>query len=809
MGLSPPPPSAALAAVLAAGTAPRDPRPSAPDAPGASLAAPLRAPYEERRLELPGAGMAAAVGGNGSVGRAAGGAAAPPPKRKRTDLSTLRVPTPTARPATIDVRTALASALDALEATAAAADGDAEPPQGTMAVPLLPHQRAALAWALTREAPGASPRGGLLLDDQGMGKTVTTAALIACAPRGPPPAAGAAGAADGVDAATVALPPDAPMGGTLVIVPTTLLAQWGAELGAKLDQSAGICVVTHYGPRRATDAASLAAADVVLTTYGMLTSDLGDKVEAEGGGDSAPRRPAAKGPLLRVRWGRAVADEAHQIRNPATRAFAALEAVAARARWALTGTPCVNGVADFQALFRFVRHAPYNVSSSFTSLISAPLAAGDPAGGARLTAALHGVALRRTKHAVSVEREVEEEGRDGAAAPPSPSPPPSTATAPVTLPGRTVTTLRIVLPPDERARYDALAKAAAARVAGGAATPINMLTLVLRLRQACDHPALARPRGTGGGPSLAGAPPSPAELAVGAGLAPKVRAALVAALAAHDAPCAACGDAPDEAAVTPCRHVYCRQCGAVRHGGAKPRACAACGVLVPPGGALCRAALEGQAAASAPQPPPPPHEPAPPPSSAKIDALLTLLRAVAHRSAAAAARRTASPAGVPAPRPEKTVVFSSFTGALDLVGDALAAAGLRSTRVDGTMAPSARDAAVQEFTDPASHTHVLLASLKAAGVGLNLAAANHVVLFDAWWARAVEDQAIDRAHRIGQTRDVRVTRLVVADSVEERVVALADRKAALAAAALGGGALGGGAALSKADLQFLFAGAQA
>ena len=99
----------------------------------------------------------------------------------------------------------------------------------------------------------------------------------------------------------------------------------------------------------------------------------------------------------------------------------------------------------------------------------------------------------------------------------------------------------------------------------------------------------------------------------------------------------------------------------------------------------------------------------------------------------------------------------------------------------------------------------MLASLKAAGLGLNLTAASHVVLLDAWWARAAEEQAVDRAHRIGQTRDVAVTRLVARGTVEERVVALADRKAGVAAAAFAGGAGGGGGGgLTKADLAFLF-----
>ncbi|HTN91001.1 MAG TPA: C-terminal helicase domain-containing protein, partial [Sorangium sp.] len=80
---------------------------------------------------------------------------------------------------------------------------------------------------------------------------------------------------------------------------------------------------------------------------------------------------------------------------------------------------------------------------------------------------------------------------------------------------------------------------------------------------------------------------------------------------------------------------------------------------------------------------------------------------------------------------------------------------------------------------------VMLISLKAGGTGLNLTAADHVFLLDPWWNPAVEDQAADRAHRIGQHRPVMVHRLVAKDTVEEGILALQERKRAIAGAALG------------------------
>jgi SNF2 family DNA or RNA helicase len=92
-------------------------------------------------------------------------------------------------------------------------------------------------------------------------------------------------------------------------------------------------------------------------------------------------------------------------------------------------------------------------------------------------------------------------------------------------------------------------------------------------------------------------------------------------------------------------------------------------------------------------------------------------------------------------------------------------------------------------------------SLKAGGVGLNLTAADHVFIVDPWWNPAAEDQAADRAHRIGQTRPVQVHRLVAQGTVEERIVALQERKRALALAATAGTAQ---PSLTRADLLSLF-----
>jgi SNF2 family DNA or RNA helicase len=146
----------------------------------------------------------------------------------------------------------------------------------------------------------------------------------------------------------------------------------------------------------------------------------------------------------------------------------------------------------------------------------------------------------------------------------------------------------------------------------------------------------------------------------------------------------------------------------------------------------------------------------------------------------------------------KSLVFSQWTSLLDLIEPGLREAGVRFVRLDG----STRDRAevVSRFQADGAVT-VMLVSLKAGGTGLNLTAADNVFLLDPWWNPAVEDQAADRAHRIGQTRPVTVYRLVARDTVEERILTLQGRKRAIAEAALTGA--DAAATLTRDDLAAL------
>src|SRR5206468_2021272 len=125
----------------------------------------------------------------------------------------------------------------------------------------------------------------------------------------------------------------------------------------------------------------------------------------------------------------------------------------------------------------------------------------------------------------------------------------------------------------------------------------------------------------------------------------------------------------------------------------------------------------------------------------------------------------------------KALVFSQFTSFLSIVREALAAEKIPFSYLDGKTRD--RAAAVDKFrTDP--DCSVFLISLKAGGLGLNLTEAEVVFLLDPWWNPAVEAQAIDRTHRIGQSRPVFAYRLIARDTVEEKVLELQETKRALA-----------------------------
>ena len=124
----------------------------------------------------------------------------------------------------------------------------------------------------------------------------------------------------------------------------------------------------------------------------------------------------------------------------------------------------------------------------------------------------------------------------------------------------------------------------------------------------------------------------------------------------------------------------------------------------------------------------------------------------------------------------RILLFSQFTSMLTLIEAELKQRNIRWVKLTGQS--QNRDQLIEQFTG--ATVPLFLISLKAGGVGLNLPQADTVIHYDPWWNPAVENQATDRAHRIGQTQSVWVVKLVAQGTIEERILALQERKAALA-----------------------------
>ena len=152
-------------------------------------------------------------------------------------------------------------------------------------------------------------------------------------------------------------------------------------------------------------------------------------------------------------------------------------------------------------------------------------------------------------------------------------------------------------------------------------------------------------------------------------------------------------------------------------------------------------------------------------SSSKLESMMTILSATKARK-------------------DKTVIFSQWTRFLDLVQARLEKEGYKSCHIDGTMPARRRDESLHALENDDDIT-IMLASLGVCAVGLNLTSANQIILSDSWWAPAIEDQAVDRVHRLGQTKDCRVFRLVVEGTIEDSVLDIQQDKRKLMRLAFG------------------------
>ncbi|KAF5178114.1 Dna repair protein rad5 [Thalictrum thalictroides] len=432
-------------------------------------------------------------------------------------------------------------------------------------------------------------------------------------------------------------------------------------------------------------------------------------------------------PMKKMEWFRVILDEAHVIKNAEAQQSKAVMALKAKRRWVVTGTPIQNGSLDLFSLMAFLKFEPFSIKNYWLSLVQRPLSQGNESGLSRLQILMATISLRRVKDNTLVG-----------------------------LPPKTIETCFVELSAQERDLYDQIefeAKnlvQAYMRVGSVMRNFSTVLTIILRLRQICDDATLY--------PDIKSLLPTNNIEDVSNN--PELLQKLVAMLQdGDDFDCPICICPPINTVITRCAHIFCRAC--ILKALKRPI----------PNCPLCRQTLSESDLFSAP-PEPSDCESTVVPSketSSKVAALLKLL----------VEDRKQHPS-------TKSVIFSQFRKMLILLEEPLKASGFMILRLDGSMTAKKRAEVIKEFSNQESGTPtVLLAGLKASGAGINLTVASRVYLLEPWWNPAVEEQAMDRVHRIGQKNDVKIVRLITRNSIEERILELQEKKKVLAREAFG------------------------
>ncbi|KAI1828203.1 DNA repair protein rad-5, partial [Xylaria intraflava] len=611
--------------------------------------------------------------------------------------------------------------------------------------------------------------GGILADEMGLGKTIQMLSLIhshkadaVVRSKNSP-----TNAIDGLSKVSkvsfgphnIAAAPKT----TLVVAPMSLLAQWQSE-AENASKEGTLKSMVYYGNDKMNNLQSLcsesnliSAPDIIITSYGVVLSEFSQLASRLGGKESH------KG-LFSLNFFRIILDEAHTIKNRQSKTAKACYELSAEHRWVLTGTPIVNRLEDLFSLVRFLRVEPWNNFSFWRTFITVPFESKDFMRALDVVqTVLEPLVMRRTKDMKTPNGEPL-----------------------ILLPPKSVEIVDVELSQAERAVYDyVFAKARhtfSANIERGTVMKAytTIFAQILRLRQICCHPTLVRNKDIVAEEELAGAEADAVtglsddmdlqslieqftattssekdENAFGAHVLEQIRNEAV-------GECPICSEEPMiEQTVTGCWHSACKKClldymkhHADRH--ETPR-CFNCRKALnsrdlfevvrhddtttfqnPPKISLQRLGVNE--------------------SSSKVVSLMRHLRELRREH----------------PR-MKSVVFSQFTSFMSLLEPAFSKANMRFLRLDGTINQKGRAMVLKEFAESDKFT-VLLISLRAGGVGLNLTQANRVYMMDPWWSFAVEAQAIDRVHRMGQDAEVKVYRFICRDSVEERMLKVQDRK---------------------------------
>lgn len=789
------------------------------------------------------------------------------------------------------------------EAEAEEEEEEGEEDDGTVEgvkVKLLPHQIAGLEWMKGRELgtrkKGVVPKGGLLADDMGLGKTLQSVSLIIQNPK----------PKDEAEMKERKLPANVDKC-TLVVAPLSLIRQWEAEIKDKVESSHALRVLVHHGPQRTKRFADLTRYDVVITTYQILVSEWGNSTED------------LKVGCFGLYWYRVILDEAHTIKNRNAKSTQACYALRSVYRWCLTGTPMQNNLDELQSLVKFLRIKPYDDLREWKDQIDRPMKNGR--GDVAITRLQHYLKIfmkRRTKAILKEEGALNPGGKPSAAG--------EANTTGFKVTERRIEKVFAEFSAEERHFYDRLEQRTDKSLeqmmdAQEKVNYASALVLLLRLRQACNHPKLVAGKLGEDSEAMAEAAISKSQrndkassadideiadmfggLGVGTTKCEVCQLELSRELSKSGAVrCEECEedleivdgqkkkkkehrskkhkkhrkhsqkeegsdgeeevrskskklknrpmilDSEDEEEVDKkpkkLKHrpmvldsddeeeeeewiVSEKQRGATKLGKAggtddenaegggdwigsedsdsgddlpdlstlkkqkqrKKEVVSLDSNEESEGESSSGYDTEGSDSGSEEDSESETFSEdevkmAKIASSTKIRHLLNILRAEIKE--------------------HKFIVFSQFTSMLDLIEPFLQIEGIRFTRYDGSMKNDLREASLQTLRND-KRCRVLLCSLKCGSLGLNLTAATRVVILEPFWNPFVEEQAIDRVHRLTQIINVIVYKITIKDSVEERILELQEKKRELANQTIEGAPKGAAGKLGMKEILGLF-----
>ncbi|KAH4573906.1 hypothetical protein HBI62_155080 [Parastagonospora nodorum] len=610
-------------------------------------------------------------------------------------------------------------------------------------------------------------RGGILADEMGLGKTLSILSLVAdddsikaandFATKKPPP----------VPPQSKMIQPLVNSKATLLVCPLSTMTNWKEQMKEHFPAGSGLKWTRYHGSERFNmSSKDLAKYDIVVTTYHIIQKDINDR----------------KRPLPYINWFRIVLDEAHTIRNPTAQSRATCVLFGQR-RWAVTGTPVQNRLEDLGALFNFIKLSPFNTQQGFNQYVVHPFKNADPDVVPKLQLLVSTVTMRRTKEIIKDE-----------------------------VPKRNDIIVKLEFSKEERQLHDWFEKDTQRKVniatSGdkmGGNTYARILTAILNMRLICAHgrdllsdDALKTTDGM--------TYDNPMEIGEDEGEAPALTRSQ-----AYDMldllnqtdndECVFCGQGPgtkhsilavdsddeDEDGdvsdtigfMTTCYHIVCpKHLKKLKQQWAE--------TLMADGRIQCqicedrnnpttfelkrsdfrnfqdeRERIRGD-----------------PKLAKKIGSYNgphTKTRALLNDLEEHRAWSIAHPTE----RPIKSVVFSCWTTHLDLIELALKDHQHRYCRLDGRMSRQNRDESMRVFREDPTII-VMLVSIGAGGLGLNLTTANKVFMMEPQFNPAAEAQAVDRVHRLGQDREVMIKRFIMDNSFEEKMVELQQKKKKLA-----------------------------